>query len=131
MSYFLVFHQTMLSQTVDTVMITPPTYGMYKVCAAVNDVGLVSVPLKPNFELDVPAMRKALTTEVRIIFLCSPNNPTSNLLKEEDVIEILEWEEYTGIVVVDEAYIDFAPGNATMCRYLEKYSNMVVLQTCR
>ncbi len=69
-----------------------PTYGMYQVCANINDVNIVSVPMTPEFNLDIPSIRKAVNENpsIRIIFLCSPNNPTSNLLKESDVIDVLQ-----------------------------------------
>ena len=66
---------------------------------------------------------------IRVVFLCSPGNPTATLLKEEDIIKVLQ-VDFKGIVVVDEAYIDFAGPNKSMCRYLSKYRNLVVLQTC-
>jgi histidinol-phosphate aminotransferase len=110
----------------DAVMITPPTYGMYEVSAGINDVRVVEVPLTPEYQLDIEAMLPKLTADVKIVFLCSPNNPTGNLLPEEQVLTILK--QAKGIVVVDEAYIDFAPGNS-MLRVLKEYPNLVVLQT--
>lgn len=110
----------------DAILITPPTYGMYEVSAGINDVRIEAVPLTENYNLNVEAMLPKLSNDVKIVFLCSPNNPTGNLLPEEQVIQILKAAK--GIVVVDEAYIDFAPGNSLL-RVLEEYPNLVVLQT--
>ena len=110
----------------DAVLITPPTYGMYEVSAGINDVRVVQVPLTENYELNVVAMLPALTADVKIVFLCSPNNPTGNLLPEDQVLTILKHAK--GIVVVDEAYIDFAP-ESSMIRVLKENPNLVVLQT--
>lgn len=110
----------------DAIMTTPPTYGMYEVSAGINDVRVEEVPLTEKYVLDVDAMLAKLSSDVKIVFLCSPNNPTGNLLPEEQVLTILKHAK--GLVVVDEAYIDFAPGNS-MLRVLSQYPNLVVLQT--
>lgn len=110
----------------DHVMITPPTYGMYKVSAAVNDVGVQSVPLNPDFSLDPQAVLDAVTDSTKIIFLCSPNNPTSNLLNKDAVRTVIRG--FRGIVVVDEAYIDFS-GDEGFAGELEEFPNLVILQT--
>ncbi|MDB5255553.1 MAG: hisC [Chitinophagaceae bacterium] len=110
----------------DAIMITPPTYGMYEVSAAINDVRIVDVPLTTDYVLDVQAMLPKLTAEVKIVFLCSPNNPTGNLLPEDQIITILQHAK--GLVVVDEAYIDFAP-ESSLLRILKNYPNLVILQT--
>jgi len=110
----------------DSIMITPPTYGMYEVSAAINDVRLVDVPLTPEYVLDVQAMLPKLTEDVKIVFLCSPNNPTGNLLPEDQIITVLKHAK--GLVVVDEAYIDFAP-ESSLIRILKEHPNLVILQT--
>ncbi|MBC7486657.1 MAG: histidinol-phosphate transaminase [Cytophagaceae bacterium] len=110
----------------DAIMITPPTYGMYEVSAAINDVRIVDVPLTPEYVLDVQAMLPKLTDDVKIVFLCSPNNPTGNLLPEDQIITILQHAK--GLVVVDEAYIDFAP-ESSLIRILKDHPNLVILQT--
>lgn len=110
----------------DHVMITPPTYGMYKVSAAVNDVGVQSVPLNPDFSLDPQAVLDAITDSTKIIFLCSPNNPTGNLLNKDAVRTVIRG--FRGIVVVDEAYIDFS-GDEGFAGELEEFPNLVILQT--
>jgi histidinol-phosphate aminotransferase len=110
----------------DEIILLPPTYGMYEVSAAINDVRTVKVPLTPGFQIDLPNVLKAISVKSKLIFLCSPNNPTANLLKAEDIIAILE--NFPGLVVVDEAYIDFAPEH-TFVTKLSKFPNLVVMQT--
>ena len=86
------------------IVICPPTYGMYSVTAKVNDVGVVEVPLLPtSFQLDVPAILDAVTPDSKLLFLCSPGNPTARLLNKDDVLHILHSSKYRGMVVVDEA----------------------------
>jgi histidinol-phosphate aminotransferase len=110
----------------DEVILLPPTYGMYEVSANIHDVRLVKVPLTPDFQIDVPAVLKAITPRTKLIFLCSPNNPTANLLRTQDIQQIIE--HFDGLVVVDEAYIDFAPEH-TFVSKIREYPNLVVLQT--
>lgn len=104
---------------------------MYSVSAQVNDVPLVKVPLRlPSFDLDVPAIQKALASDpsIKLAYLCSPGNPTGKLLKKEDVQAILE-TSWNGVVVVDEAYIDFASEGASMAEWVAEWPNLVVMQT--
>ena len=110
----------------DSVMITEPTYGMYRVCANINAVGIQNVLLTKDYQLDTEAIVKAINPATKIIFLCSPNNPTGNLLKVEDIFLILN--KFAGLVVVDEAYIDFA-GDISLIKELKNYPNLVILQT--
>ncbi len=110
----------------DSILILPPTYGMYEVSAGINDVAIISVPLTKAFDLDVDAILAAVKPHTKIIFICSPNNPTGNLMSEEKVKAILR--AFSGIVVVDEAYIDFADTKGFV-PLLDTYPNMVVLQT--
>lgn len=112
--------------TVDNIVAIDPTYGMYKVCADINNVEYRSVLLKDNFILDADAVLKATDDKSKIIFLCSPNNPSGNLLNKEEVLKIIQG--FSGIVVLDEAYIDFAP-EASWVSQLDKYPNLVILQT--
>lgn len=112
--------------TVDNIVAIDPTYGMYKVCADINNVEYRSVLLKDNFILDADAVQKATDDKSKIIFLCSPNNPSGNLLNKEEVLKIIQG--FSGIVVLDEAYIDFAP-EASWVSQLDKYPNLVILQT--
>ena len=111
----------------DNVIVCPPTYGMYQVSANINDVGVIKVPLKPEtFELDTDNILKAVNANTKLIFICSPNNPTGTEVKLESVKKILE--NFNGIVVVDEAYINFA-SYRTFILELLKYPNLVILQT--
>ena len=115
----------------EKILTCPPTYGMYSVSAQVNDVSLVKVPLQlPTFDLDVPAIQKALTSDpsIKLAYLCSPGNPTGKLLKKADVQAILE-TNWNGVVVLDEAYIDFAPEGASMAEWVAEWPNLVVMQT--
>lgn len=112
--------------TVDNIVAIDPTYGMYKVCADINNVEYRQVLLKDNFILDADSVLKATDSKTKIIFLCSPNNPSGNLLNKEEILKIVEG--FHGIVVIDEAYIDFAP-SASWLPQLDKYSNLVILQT--
>jgi len=92
----------------DECVVCPPTYGMYRVSADINDVAVKEVPLTSDFQLDVDAILNSVTTNTKLIFICSPNNPTGNLMRREDVISIAE--KFRGIVVIDEAYIHFSTG---------------------
>lgn len=110
----------------DQVVITPPTYGMYKVSAGIQNVEVIESPLTPDFGLDAERLLGDITERTRIVFLCSPNNPTGNCLDPGAIEQVLK--RFNGIVVVDEAYIDFAsrPG---LSGWLGSYPNLVLLQT--
>lgn len=110
----------------DEIITTVPTYGMYKVLAEINDVSNKEIPLTDEFQLKADQLLDAVSPKTKIIFLCSPNNPSGNLL-EKSQIEIL-LNQFEGIVVVDEAYIDFAddPGFIKRC---VTYPRLVVMQT--
>ncbi len=110
----------------DNVVSIDPTYGMYQVAADINDVKVKRVLLTPNFELDAEALLKATDKNTKLIFICSPNNPTANCFIEQDMVRVIE--EFNGIVVIDEAYIDFAP-HKSMLKNIENYANIVILQT--
>lgn len=110
----------------DSILITEPTYGMYAVCAAVNAVNVQHVTLTHDFDLDLEAFPKTFDATTKILFLCSPNNPTANLLSREQILEVLK--RFYGLVVIDEAYIDFAKSRSFI-HELEKYHHLVVLQT--
>lgn len=110
----------------DEILITPPTYGMYKVAARVNNVSVVEVGLTPEFELDARSVLDRVTRQTKLIMLCSPNNPTANVLAQEQIEQILEGFE--GLVVLDEAYIDFSE-TGSLCPIMEQYPNLVILQT--
>jgi histidinol-phosphate aminotransferase len=104
---------------------------MYKVSAKTNDVGIVSVPLTPTFEVRVPEVLAAVAANprVKVIFICSPGNPTARLVPLDVVEKVLEGAPRC-VVVVDEAYVDFADANSvSACRLLDKYPNLLVCQT--
>lgn len=109
----------------DAVLVLPPTYGMYSVQAAIQNARIERIPLKPDFNPDIPAIRKA-SVDCKLLFLCSPNNPTGNRFATEDVREILSF--FPGIVVVDEAYIDFS-ATPSLIGLIKEFPNLVVLQT--
>jgi histidinol-phosphate aminotransferase len=111
---------------IDNVVICPPTYGMYEVSANINNIKLKKVPLTPAFQLDLEGMEEAIDPNTRIIWLCSPNNPTGNSLNREDVEMILN--NFDGLVVIDEAYINFSR-HRSFIPELPDYPNLVVLQT--
>jgi histidinol-phosphate aminotransferase len=110
----------------DNVIIVPPTYGMYEVSANINDVVIKKVPLTSDFQLNLAAIEEAVDDQTKMIFLCSPNNPTGNSLNREDVEIILN--NYFGLVVIDEAYINFSR-HRSFAQELTDYPNLVVLQT--
>lgn len=117
----------------DRILVCPPTYGMYSVSAQVNDVGLVKIPLlsAPSFALDTEKVTAALSNEknIKLVYLCSPGNPTGSLLAKEDVKAILEHPTWNGVVVLDEAYIDFAPEGSSLAEWVAEWPNLVVMQT--
>lgn len=110
----------------DNVVICPPTYGMYEVSAHINDVAVRKVPLQENFQLDLENMEEQVDDNTKIIWLCSPNNPTGNSLNRGDIETILV--NFPGIVVIDEAYINFSRYRSFV-QELEEYPNLVILQT--
>ena len=110
----------------DNVVAIEPTYGMYKVCASINDVEYRKVLLDENFQFTADSLLAATNLYTKIIWLCSPNNPTGNSLNSIEIIKILQ--EFDGIVVLDEAYIDFA-SEAGFAEKLSEYPNLVILQT--
>lgn len=111
---------------VDNVVAIDPSYGMYRVCADINNVEYRQVLLTESFELDPQKVMAATDVHTKIIFLCSPNNPTGNSLNPIDMDTILK--SFEGIVVIDEAYIDFSSQPSYLSQ-LDKYKNLVVLQT--
>lgn len=111
---------------IDNVITVPPTYGMYEVSANINDVEVKKVPLTENYQLDLERIAEAIDANTKLIFICSPNNPTANSIFREDIESILV--NFNGIVVIDEAYINYSK-QKTFIRELTEYSNLVVLQT--
>ncbi len=112
----------------DKVLTMPPTYGMYQVSADINLVEVMQVPLTSNFEIDTNTVLQTLKQHknIKMLFVCSPNNPSGNQMAKHDIEKILQ--VFAGLVIVDEAYIDFAP-NASLTTLLNQYPNLVVLQT--
>lgn len=111
---------------VDDIITTPPTYGMYKVLAQINEIKLKEVPLTKNFQLNANEIIQAVGQNTKLIFICSPNNPSGNLMNGQDIKYILN--NFNGLVILDEAYIDFAAQNSFISE-LNYYPNLVVLQT--
>lgn len=111
---------------VDNVIIVPPTYGMYQVSANINDVALRRVPLTAEYQLNLEGIAEAIDKHTKLIFICSPNNPTGNSINRDDVETLLA--NFNGLIVVDEAYINFSR-QKTFIQELTEYANLVVLQT--
>jgi len=110
----------------DEVIICEPTYGMYRVCCDTNDVAIKNIPLDTNFDIDLEAVKTAVTDKTKLIFLCSPNNPSSNLLTKEKIIELAKSKEV--MVCVDEAYIDFTKKNGLANEAIQ-LPNIAVMRT--
>ncbi|KAJ7154685.1 pyridoxal phosphate-dependent transferase [Mycena filopes] len=126
----------------DKILITPPTYGMYGVCAQINDIETVKCPLEltgssgeggdaGRFSIRVSEIKKAIDADptIKLMFLCSPGNPTGTLIPLSSIRAILDYQNFTGIVVVDEAYIDFASDDASAASLIKEYANLIVMQT--
>jgi histidinol-phosphate aminotransferase len=114
----------------DAVIVCPPTFGMYQVAAAIQGARVIPVPLRvaSGFDLDEAALLEHFTDEVKLVFLCSPNNPTGNLLDEKSLLRIAAHVEGRALLVVDEAYIEFA-GVASIARCVAQLPQLVVLRT--
>lgn len=110
----------------DNVITIPPTYGMYEVSANINDVEVRKIKLTSDYQLDMEAIAEAIDEYTKIIFICSPNNPTGNSINRDDIETILT--NFNGLVVIDEAYINYSR-QKTFIQELTEYSNLVVLQT--
>ena len=110
----------------DSILIMPPTYGMYRVAADINDVNIIEAPLTAEFTIETDEVLSSIKTNTKMIFICSPNNPSGNLLSRNSILKILS--SFDGIVVVDEAYIDFANEDSWISK-LNSFNNLVVLQT--
>jgi histidinol-phosphate aminotransferase len=111
----------------EKIIICPPTYGMYEVCANINNVSVIKVPLTPDeFQLNVNAIMESCDEKTKILFVCCPNNPTGNGVKSSDIHFMLK--NFKGLVVVDEAYIDFA-SYKSLLNEINNFPNLVILQT--
>ncbi|KAI8275320.1 Histidinol-phosphate aminotransferase [Colletotrichum sp. SAR11_240] len=117
----------------DRILTCPPTYGMYSVSAQINDVSIVKVPLKPapEFAMDTDAILDTLSKEdnIKLLYLCTPGNPTGSLLSKDDIRRVMEHPTWNGVVVLDEAYIDFAPEGSSLAEWVLEWPNLVVMQT--
>ncbi|MDB4192146.1 histidinol-phosphate transaminase [Flavobacteriaceae bacterium] len=111
---------------VDTVIALPPTYGMYEVLANTNDIGLIEISLLDNYQPNVDEILKAQNSQTKLLFLCSPNNPTANSFNADKIETLIK--KFTGIVVIDEAYIDFS-SQESWTRRLNEFPNLIVIQT--
>ena len=114
----------------DNIVISPPTFVMYKVFAQIQGAEVISCPLMPenDFGIDVDSLLNRVTANSKLIFLCSPNNPTGNIVSEPDIVRLLEARKDQSIIVVDEAYIEFSGAN-TAATLIGNYDNLVVLRT--
>jgi histidinol-phosphate aminotransferase len=110
-----------------SIIVCPPTYGMYEVSASINNVPLIKVNLTSDYQLNINSILKTIDSTTRLLFICSPNNPTGNLMKREDIYKILDSFQ-TGFVVIDEAYIDFS-NEPSFIQELDKFPQLIVLQT--
>lgn len=110
----------------DSIIITPPTYGMYKVSANINNLDVKEVLLTESFQLQPEKIIEKANEHTKLLFLCSPNNPTANEMKRTDLLKVVS--QFPGVVIVDEAYIDFSK-QESMAGMVQQYPNLVVLQT--
>ncbi|OCG04054.1 histidinol-phosphate transaminase [Gilliamella apis] len=111
----------------DTVLYCPPTYGMYQVSAETLGIKTKTVPTKSNWQLDLDGIKQNLDN-VKLIYVCSPNNPTGNLIDQDDIKTLLKLAENRALVIIDEAYIEFSP-NSTVVSWLVNYPHLVILRT--
>jgi len=110
----------------DKIITLPPTYGMYDVIAKTNGVENIEIPLKSDFSIDIGKILSLKTSNIKILFLCSPNNPTGNSFDTNDLTDLIK--DFSGIVVVDEAYIDFS-SQKSLTNLIDKYENLIITQT--
>ena len=112
---------------IDKIVTFTPTYGMYEVSASVNDIEVIRIPLNDSFQIDLQKLKPLLSdSKLKMVFVCSPNNPTGNCMDYADIEYIIS--SFKGIVVIDEAYIDFSEKPSFM-KLLDKYPNLIVMQT--
>jgi len=110
----------------DSILTTPPTYGMYDVLANLNAVDNILVPSSPDFQLEVDSIFDAIKPQTKLLFICSPNNPSGNSVERKAIERLLK--NFNGLVVIDEAYIDFTK-DPSWTQVLEEYPNLIVTQT--
>jgi len=114
------------SPSKDKAIILEPTYGMYKVACDINEIETIAVPLNDNFQIDFQSLNENFSSEIKLIFICSPNNPTGNLINAEDIEKIVR--SYNAMIIVDEAYIDFCE-EGSAANLIKKYENIAILRT--
>ncbi|MCS4228090.1 histidinol-phosphate transaminase [Sphingobacterium sp. BIGb0165] len=121
-----ILYRAFCTPGVDNVILVPPTYGMYEVSANINDITFKKVNLTADYQLDLDGIANAIDAHTKLIFICSPNNPTGNSIRRQDIETVLN--NFQGLVVVDEAYINFSAVKS-FTQELAEYPNLVVLQT--
>lgn len=119
-------YRTFCRPGIDNVVAIDPTYGMYKVCADINDVEYRSVSLAGDFALDIDALLAATDADTKVIWICSPNNPTANAFPLDQLRRLAA--RFQGITVIDEAYVDFSPAGS-MLQFLDEFPRLIVMQT--
>lgn len=119
--------RTFCQSTQDNIIICPPTYGMYAISAKGHAVNVTTVPLTNELQLDLPALSKN-KDNTKLVFICSPNNPTGDVINKSDITSTLELFKDSALVVVDEAYIEFCP-ELSCAKLLNEYPNLVILRT--
>ena len=122
----IILFRSFCNPGIDNVIIMPPTYGMYQVSANINDVEARKILLTEHFQLNLEGIAEAINEHTKLIFICSPNNPTGNSINRDDIETLLA--NFNGLVVIDEAYINFSR-QKTFIQELTEYGNLVVLQT--
>ena len=117
----------------DKILTCPPTYGMYAVSAQVNDLEVIKVPLDTDngFALRPEAINDKLDSDfsIKVVYICSPGNPTANLISKPAIQKVLEHPTWNGVVVLDEAYIDFSPEGSSLAEWVTEWPNLIVMQT--
>lgn len=119
--------RTFCEPNVDGILFCPPTYGMYRITAETAGVSPTEVPLTPDWQLDLKAIEANLAGN-KLVFVCSPNNPTGNVMARQDIESLLKMTQDRAVVVIDEAYIDFCP-EVSSVELLSRYENLVILRT--
>ncbi len=122
-----IIYRVFCTPSVDNAVIISPSYGMYSVCAEINDIKVNTVLLNDDFSLPVEKVLSSCDGNTKVIFLCSPNNPSGNAIKKDDLLSVVE--SFGGIVVVDEAYVDFSSAGSLKDE-IAGHPNLVILQTC-
>nr|WP_246208901.1 histidinol-phosphate transaminase [Enterobacteriaceae endosymbiont of Donacia cinerea] len=119
--------RTFCNQKKDKILFCPPTYDMYRVTAQILDIKYITINSNKNWELNLDKIKKNLNN-VKIIYICNPNNPTGNYINQNNIIELLKLTKNTAIIVIDEAYIEFCI-DQTLTYFINKYHNLIILRT--